>query len=155
MKKNRRCYITTDFATAASHNGFRTSYLLGLAHKVHITIEYHSLCPLVGTGTLPPPLSQASVPLPPEPKGEEAHSPAGEGLGCPNSDCCMEKHSAYSVVLRIGNKYRTQEDAQSFLSSSIFERRQSAETAFYHPLCCSIVFACVGGGGASEPCAAT
>jgi len=41
--------------------------------------EYHS--PLVGIGTLPTPLSPASVPLPPEPKGGGVHSPAGEGLG--------------------------------------------------------------------------
>jgi hypothetical protein len=33
-------------------------------------IEYHSVCPLVGTGTLPPPLSLASeCAPPPEPKG--------------------------------------------------------------------------------------
>jgi hypothetical protein len=32
---------------------------------------YHSVCPLVGIGTMPPPLSPASVPLPPEPKGGE------------------------------------------------------------------------------------
>ncbi len=31
-------------------------------HKVHIFTEYHSLCPLVGIGTTPPPLPQASVP---------------------------------------------------------------------------------------------
>ena len=49
--------------------------------KYHIFTEYHSVCPLVGIGTLPPPLSLASVPLPPGPKGERAHSPAGEGLG--------------------------------------------------------------------------
>jgi hypothetical protein len=49
-------------------------------HKVHIYKEYHSVCPLAGIGTLPPPLSPASVPLPPEPKGG-AHPPAGEGLG--------------------------------------------------------------------------
>jgi hypothetical protein len=47
---------------------------------VHIYKEYHSVCPLVGIGTLPPPLSPASMPLPPEPKGG-AHSPAGKGLG--------------------------------------------------------------------------
>jgi hypothetical protein len=35
-------------------------------HKVHIFKEYHSVCPLAGIGTLPPPLSPASVPLPPE-----------------------------------------------------------------------------------------
>jgi hypothetical protein len=49
-------------------------------HKVHIYIEYHSVCPLVGIGTLPPPLSPASVPLPPK-QGGGAHSPAGEGVG--------------------------------------------------------------------------
>ncbi len=36
----------------------------GLQHKVHIYTEYHILCPLVGIGTLLPPLSPASVPLP-------------------------------------------------------------------------------------------
>jgi len=50
-------------------------------HKVHSYTEYHSVCPLVGIGTLLPPLSPASVPLPPVPKGGGAHSPAGEGLG--------------------------------------------------------------------------
>jgi hypothetical protein len=35
-------------------------------HKVHIYAEYHSVCPLVSIGTLPPPLPPASVPLPPE-----------------------------------------------------------------------------------------
>jgi hypothetical protein len=29
---------------------------LGPGHKVLIKIEYHSVCPLVGIGTLPPPL---------------------------------------------------------------------------------------------------
>ncbi len=51
-----------------------------LHHKAHIYIEYHRVCLLVGIGTLPPPLSPASMPLPPEPGGW-AHSPAGEGLG--------------------------------------------------------------------------
>ncbi len=46
-------------------------------------MEYHSVCPLVGIGTIPTPLSPAIVPLPPERGG--AHSPAGEGLGSPNS----------------------------------------------------------------------
>jgi hypothetical protein len=32
-------------------------------------IEYHSVCSLVRIGTLPPPLSPASVPLSPEPGG--------------------------------------------------------------------------------------
>ncbi len=50
-------------------------------HKVHIYVEYYSVCPLFGIGNLPTPLSPASVPLPPEPKGGGAHSPTGEGLG--------------------------------------------------------------------------
>jgi hypothetical protein len=33
--------------------------------KVQIYNEYHGVFPLVGMGTLPPPLSPASVPLPP------------------------------------------------------------------------------------------
>jgi hypothetical protein len=58
------------------------SLALGIFHKVHIYLEYHRVCPLVGIGTLPPPLSPASLPLPPEPKGGGgAHSPGGEGLG--------------------------------------------------------------------------
>jgi hypothetical protein len=40
-------------------------------YNVHCNIykEYHSVCPLVGIGTLPPPLSPASVSLTPEPGG--------------------------------------------------------------------------------------
>jgi hypothetical protein len=38
-----------------------------LDHKVRKYKEYHSVCPLVGIGTLPTPLSPASLPLPPEP----------------------------------------------------------------------------------------
>ncbi len=51
-------------------------------HKVQTYKEYHhSVCPLVGIGTLFSPLSPASVPPPPpQPKGE-SHSPAGEGVG--------------------------------------------------------------------------
>jgi hypothetical protein len=37
-------------------------------HKVHTYTEYHSVCLLVGIGTLPPPLSPESVTLPTEPK---------------------------------------------------------------------------------------
>jgi hypothetical protein len=60
--------------------------------------EYQSICPLVGIGTLSPPLSPASVPLFPEPGG--AHSPAGEGLGESQFRRLEKKltmHSAYSV----------------------------------------------------------
>jgi hypothetical protein len=42
---------------------------LPLHHKVNIYKEYHSVCPLVGIGPLPPLLSPASVPFPPVPKG--------------------------------------------------------------------------------------
>jgi hypothetical protein len=59
-----------------------TNVLLSSTHKVRKYKEYHSVCPRVGIGTLPPPLSPASVPLPPEPKGGGgAHSPAAKGLG--------------------------------------------------------------------------
>jgi hypothetical protein len=50
-------------------------------HKVHTYKEYHSVCPLDGIGTLPPPLSPVNVPLPPEPKGVGDTLRAGEGLG--------------------------------------------------------------------------
>ncbi len=42
-------------------------------HKVpiHIHLEYHSVCPVVRIGTPPLTLRQASVSLPPEPKGVE------------------------------------------------------------------------------------
>jgi hypothetical protein len=59
---------------------YRNGWVVGTKY---IYKEYHSVCPLVGIGTLPPPLSPSSVPLPPEPKGGGgggAHSPAGEGL---------------------------------------------------------------------------
>jgi hypothetical protein len=38
-------------------------------HKVSSYKEYHSVCPLVGIGTLPTPPSPASVPLPTNPGG--------------------------------------------------------------------------------------
>jgi hypothetical protein len=42
--------------------------------------EYHSVRPLVGIGTLPTPLSPASAPLSPEPKGERTLA-CGLGVG--------------------------------------------------------------------------
>jgi hypothetical protein len=50
------------------------------SHKVRIDKEYHSVCPLVGIGTLPAPLSPASVPLTPEP-GEGDTLACGRGVG--------------------------------------------------------------------------
>ncbi len=56
-------------------------------HYAHTYQEYHSVCPLVGIGTLPPPLSSASVPLPPEPKGGGGHTCVRvRGWGSPNSN---------------------------------------------------------------------
>jgi hypothetical protein len=70
-----------------------------LDHKVHIYKEYHSVCPLVGIGTLPPPLSPASVTLPPEPKGGGtlALRVRGWGRGSPNSDD-LEKSLALCLL---------------------------------------------------------
>jgi hypothetical protein len=52
----------------------------GTPHKVHIYLEYHSVCPLVGIGT--PPLSRMQVCFPPEPKGEGfTLLPPCEGVG--------------------------------------------------------------------------
>ncbi len=72
-------------------------------HKVRVYKEYHSVCPLVGIGTLPTPLSQRMCPFPPEPGGGGAHSPACEGLG-ESLFRRLEKSLAlclYSVVLSL------------------------------------------------------
>jgi hypothetical protein len=53
----------------------------GGVHKVLKYKEHHSVCPLVGIGSPPTPLLQASVP-PPRTKGcSGAHLPTGKGLG--------------------------------------------------------------------------
>ena len=54
-------------------------------HKVHKYKEYHSVSPRVGIGTLPTPLSPASVPLPPEP-GRGDNRLRVRGWGSPTSD---------------------------------------------------------------------
>jgi len=43
---------------------------LQFTHIVHLYLEYYSVCPLIGIGTLPPPNSPESMPLPPAPKKE-------------------------------------------------------------------------------------
>ncbi len=66
-------------------------FLLQLHHKVHIYKEYHSGCPLVGTGTIPTPHPQASVPLPPEPVGGGTLA-CGWGVGgvpIPTTGCLL------------------------------------------------------------------
>jgi hypothetical protein len=57
-------------------------FVLGVYHKVLIYIEHDSVCPLVGIGTPPTPLPQASVPSPPPgSKDGGAHLPAVKGVG--------------------------------------------------------------------------
>ncbi len=61
-------------------------------HKVHIYVEYHSVLVFhLGLGTLPPPSLARECAPPPGTKGGRAHSPAGEGLGSPNSDYWKKK----------------------------------------------------------------
>ncbi len=43
-------------------------FKLQFTHKVHLCLEYYSVCPLIRIGTLPPPNSPESMPLPPVPK---------------------------------------------------------------------------------------
>ncbi len=50
-------------------------------HKVHMYLEYHSVCPLVRIGTPLTPLPQASLSPPPP-----AHLPLGVGVGVPIRD---------------------------------------------------------------------
>jgi hypothetical protein len=60
-------------------------------HKVLIYKEYHSVCPLVGIGTLPIPLSPASVP--PSPRGRGHTRLRVRGWESPNSD-----EGTYTVI---------------------------------------------------------
>jgi hypothetical protein len=55
--------------------------MCALYHKVHIYLEYHSVCPFVRIGIPPPPLPLASVLPPAEPGGGGTHSTACEGVG--------------------------------------------------------------------------
>ncbi len=59
-------------------------------HKVHIYLEFQSVCPLVRIGT---------PPSPPEPKGGGGHSPAGEGLGESQFRRLEKKLSTLSTLL--------------------------------------------------------
>jgi hypothetical protein len=95
---------------------------MGTGHKVRIFTVNHSVCPLVGTGSLPTPLSPASVPLPPEPKGGE-HSPAGEGLGESQFRRLEKKLTLWSsgrVFVGVGTMYGVREELVS--SMNIQER---------------------------------
>jgi len=69
-------------------------------HKVPTNIEYHSVCPLVGIGTLKPPLSPGVCPFPQNQRGRVhcTHTRLRvTGWGSPNSDT-WRKAEHYSVV---------------------------------------------------------
>ncbi len=76
------------------------SSMINHTHSVHIYKEYHSVCPLVVIGTLPPPLPPASVPLSPEPKGGGGTLACGWGVGGVPILTTGEKaqHSSYSLI---------------------------------------------------------
>ncbi len=93
-----------------------------MKHKVLIYTEYHSVCPLAGIGTLPPPLSPASVPLPLEPKGWGANSPAGEGLG---ESQFRRLEKSLALCLLCGVKYtigETSEQIGVFHKADFFQK---------------------------------
>ncbi len=73
-------------------------FLNGVQHKV-LYIEHHSVCPLVGIGTPPTPLPQASAPLPPDKRVGGAHSPAAEGMGKSQFRRLKKKLSTLSTLL--------------------------------------------------------
>ena len=60
--------------------------VVGWIHKVLIYIEHHSVCPLVGIGTPPPLLPQASVPSPADQRVGGHTRLRLKGWGSPNSD---------------------------------------------------------------------
>ncbi len=77
--------------------------------STYIYKEYHSVCPLVGTGTPPPPLSRKRVCPPPRTKGD---SPAGLGVGeSPNSDDWRKSLALYSVIPPFHKTLRTCHEA--------------------------------------------
>ncbi len=68
------------------HCRLRITNLKSATHKVLIFKEHHSVCPLVGIGTPPIPLPQASVPFPSD-KRVGGHTRLRlKGWGSPNSD---------------------------------------------------------------------
>jgi hypothetical protein len=51
-----------------------------MEHKIHIYLEYLSVCPLVGMEP-PTPSPAIECVIPPVTNGGDTHSPAGEGVG--------------------------------------------------------------------------
>ncbi len=75
--------------------------MLWLYHKVHIYKEYHSVCPLVGIGTLPSPLSPLASECAPPPgtKGGGGTLALRErGWGSPNADDWRKSFALYSTL---------------------------------------------------------
>jgi hypothetical protein len=84
--------------TAISDIGFVTKYLN--------YIEYHSVCPLLGIGTPPLPLPQASVPFSPNQRGGGRHIRLRvRGWGSPNSDDAR-KNLALCLLCRFHQFYQ-------------------------------------------------
>ncbi len=114
-----------------------------LNHKVHIYLEFHSVCPLVGIGTDPPPLPPASVCVPPplNQRGGGARSPAGKGVGESHFGWLEKKlstQSTYSMGPNFNHHSRLLKSTLIFFSSANlqvqdnqFERRRGKES-FIH-----------------------
>ncbi len=126
-------YTAHDVAKLSRAQPLVREYLVGLAdillhtsqqsagnpQSTYTYIEYHSVCPLVGIGTLPPPLSPASLPLPPEPGRGGAHSPAGEGLG--------------------ESKFRRLEKKLSTLPYSVWHPKEKSKRNQQRLICCNSI----------------
>ncbi len=90
------CRLGAFFFWLSLYFWFSLLFGLLLSHKVRKYKEYHSACPLLGIGTLPTPLSPASVPLSPSPRtgGGGGHTRLWmRGWGSPNSDDWKESLS--------------------------------------------------------------
>ncbi len=76
--------------------------MINLSHKVHVYLEYHSVCPLVGIGT-PHPLSCKQVcPHPPGNKGGGVHTPQRvRGWGSPNWNDWTESLGVSTVLYSV------------------------------------------------------
>jgi hypothetical protein len=72
-----------------------------MGYKVHVYLEYQSVCPLVRVGTLHP-LSYKRV-CPPQNQKGGTHSPADEGVGVPIRTTGEKAyHSVYYVPRILG-----------------------------------------------------
>jgi hypothetical protein len=92
----------------------------GVGHKLHnIYLEYHSVCPSSKwyLSPPPPPLPQASVTLPPEPKGVGGNTRLQvKGWGSPNSDD-WRKSLAFCLLCGVGGSFSVQVSGFSVLYS--------------------------------------